>query len=85
VRYYGTYHGKFKIDNLELISYLVDIITSDDLNSTFYEVIDVFLGSGGGVNNTEKHANGGGAIILKGSTFTLYGNVSSQGYPLNSS
>ena len=65
VKYYGTYQGKLTMEYTELIGYLVNPILSNDLKPEFYDKIQDYLGSGGGVNNTNVHANGGGAIVLR--------------------
>ena len=71
VRYYGTYQGKLSIDYEELITYLVDPFLSNDLSQEFYNKTDIFLGSGGGINNITENATGGGAIVLKSVAYNL--------------
>jgi hypothetical protein len=59
------------MDYEELITYLVDPFLSNDLSQEFYDKTDIFLGSGGGVNNKTKGASGGGAIVLKSVSYNL--------------
>ena len=66
-----------------LKTYFINPQLSNELLPTFYEYIEQFLGSGGGVNNKAYHANGGGAIILRSQTYNLLGAINTNGYPLD--
>jgi len=49
---------------------MTNSLLNNTMDQTFYDMIDDFLGSGGGINkNKSSVTSGGGAIILRGSAY----------------